>query len=837
MPIDYLPTDYLPVDYLYRLEQIQPSERRLVGDKAFYLGLLKQQGCPVLPGIVVSAKMLQAFLEKIAWQTPMLTDLPHSSLHIKVDHPQQLRLVTQQIRQAILSGDVPEDWLAAIASVVQTWRLKKNLAGENSPDENSLDENSALIFRPSLALQTPDATVSHRTVSHRTAGLLESHLCGWSQEAIAHSLKQTWAELFRARSLLYWQRLKIQLQHINLAVLIQPIGAAIASGDVQTFPDYLDVRAIRGLGQGLVNGEVIPDRYRIDWQTGSQTQSLGSKLYAYAIALSENSSVAHYARLTAKASEAKATEAEAIESLVQPALAEDQLQDLKRIVGRATGNLTTVNLESNLECILDWTLCRQPEQPPEFYITQVIPQTRVSPTISLIEENQTKSLRPAADLAPPTPPHPSLLTGLCASRGTIAAIAWVCQPGQAIAQIPAHAILVAPMITPDQIAGLHQLAGIVTEQGGMTSHAAILAREMRIPAVVGVRDATQRIQTGDRLWVNADLGEVLLVIGEQEFIAYPSEPQSEPQVRSALPKIATQLWVTLSQPDSIAEASRALTAGVGLLRSELLLMNVLQDQGQSLSDRIAALVTPFVAAFMPRPVFYRSLDLRSHEFPSLSKILETNPALGVRGTFSYQMNPTLFDQELAALRQVQQGYGNLRLILPFVRTVEEFRFCRQRVEQAGLTQDPHFQLWIMAEVPSVLLLLPDYVQAGVQGIAIGSNDLTQLLLGVDRDHPQMQTAFDPHHPAVMRAFQHLIQTAQQLEIPCSICGQAVSQYPEIIESLIRWGITSLSVDPSDVETVHRAIACAEQRILLETAKVKLTRMSEKYRLRPELPSP
>ncbi|MBW4658661.1 MAG: hypothetical protein KME15_08305 [Drouetiella hepatica Uher 2000/2452] len=779
---------HVPVEYLYRLEQIQSPERRLVGDKAFYLGLLKQQGCPVLPGIVVSAKMLQAFLEKIAWQSPMLTDLPHSSLHVNVEQPQQLQLVTRQIRQAILSSEVPEEWLVAIASAVQDWRLEENRSGRNL-----LAESSALIFRPSFTLQTLDATVTHRT-----AGLLESHLCGWSQDAIAYSLKQTWAELFRARSLLYWQRLGIQLQHINLAVLIQPIGAAIASGDMQISPDYLDIRATWGLGQGLINGEVIPDRYRIHRQTGSQTQSLGSKSYAYTISLSENLlenlSAAHYIRLTTEDSGSSA----------QYALTEDQLQSLKQLAGQATVNLASA-------ASLEWTLCKLPKQPPEPYITQAIPQL----TIDLDEEGQKTAA--SAHLVT-VPPHSSLLTGLPASRGTIAAVAWVCQPGQVIAPIPNQAILVTSMITPDQIAGLSQVVGIVTEQGGMTSHAAILARELKIPAVVGVHHATQQIKTGDRLWVNGDRGEVRRVVGEQEFLDYQAKSKSESKPeflslpRPTRSKIATQLWVTLSQSGSIAEASCALTDGVGLLRSELLLMEALQDQGQGVSNRIAALVTPFVAAFSPRPVFYRSLDLRSHEFPSLSEIPETNPVLGIRGTFSYQINPRLFDQELAALRQVQQnGYNNLRLILPFVRTVEEFCFCRQRVEQAGLTQNPDFQLWIMAEVPSVLLLMPDYVRAGVQGIAIGSNDLTQLLLGVDRDHPRMQTAFNPNHPSVMRAFQHLIQTAHQLGIPCSICGQAVSQYPKIIESLIRWGITSISVDSADLRWVRDAIALAESK--------------------------
>ncbi len=248
-----------------------------------------------------------------------------------------------------------------------------------------------------------------------------------------------------------------------------------------------------------------------------------------------------------------------------------------------------------------------------------------------------------------------------------------------------------------------------------------------------------------------------------------------------------------------------------------------QKRSQQLVERLTEHISRFASAFAPRPVFYRSLDLRSHEFQSLegspSFATNSNPMLGVRGTFSYLVYPEIFQLELTAIAQVYRaGYNNVRLILPFVRTVEEFSFCRRQVEQAGLTLYSQFQLWIMAEVPSVLLLLPDYVKAGVQGISIGTNDLTQLLLGVDRDQSQMAAAFDSRHPAVMRAVQQLIQTAKQQGIPTSICGQAPAEYPDLIEHLVRWGIDSISVSPDAVESTYSAIARAEHRIILEASR-------------------
>jgi pyruvate, water dikinase len=283
----------------------------------------------------------------------------------------------------------------------------------------------------------------------------------------------------------------------------------------------------------------------------------------------------------------------------------------------------------------------------------------------------------------------------------------------------------------------------------------------------------------------------------------------------------TQLWVSLSQLDHLAEAAAAQVNGVGLLRSELMLLDIfgrqhpevwLQQPAAKLIDQIAERVSQFAAAFAPRPVFYRALDIRAQEFAADTQQPQPHQPhqsmLGVRGAFRMQLHPGLLQIELAALKQVQHDYGNLSLLLPFVRTVEEFSFCREQIEQAGLLQ-ADFQLWIMAEVPSVLFLLPDYAAAGLQGIAIGVNDLTQLILGVDRDHPQMAAAFNPGHPAVLRAIQHLIQTAQALKLPCSICGQSFRQQPDFLQALLDWQITAISVDPTELEWVAAAMRQAQ----------------------------
>jgi pyruvate,water dikinase len=294
--------------------------------------------------------------------------------------------------------------------------------------------------------------------------------------------------------------------------------------------------------------------------------------------------------------------------------------------------------------------------------------------------------------------------------------------------------------------------------------------------------------------------------------------------------IATQLLVNLSQPGLIEQVQSLPVDGVGLLRSELMLLGTLEGQDpnmwllgghkEELLEQWTEQIMQFARGFAPRPVFYRSLDWRSHEFSSSTH--SSSSILGDRGTFSYINNPAVFELELTALATVQKaGYSNIRLLLPFVRSVPEFSFCRQKVEQVGLTQIPQFELWIVAEVPSVLFLLPEYVKAGVAGISIGTNDLTQLLLGVDREQGQLTKVYNERHPAVMGAIAQLIQMAKTAGIPCSICGQAPALYPEIIEQLVQWGITSISVEPEAVERTYKAIARAEQSLILAAARRKL----------------
>lgn len=787
---------------LYWLEQIQPDHLASVGLKALHLSQVLQQGCPVLPGFVVAAEEWQAFLETVPWLDPLFADLPTSSLHLNIDDPQQLQAIARQLRNTVSSPPLPDALLQDLEVAIRQLPA------------------TTLILRPSLVVEPLPRSLMPplwADVLVHTSGLIASQTSAANLPEFAQGLKRLWAEFFGAKNLFYWQRLGVPFQHVKLAVLVQPLQSAIASGTIQPVPyvdaAHIELHATIGLGMALERGEVVPDTYQIEPETGTVlTQQLGQRSIAYDVnpSVSPPGSAATVALRTYPLNDQQRADF---------VLTDDQVQTLRYLYQQITvvmGNAIAV----------EWTLLAAPHHSAQPFVTQVIPQSRstvvpIPPNALPEPAKRGVELFAGAEL---------IARGLAAAPGQAIAPARVLEPTINPSAIAPHTVLVASTMPLDWIPLIQQAAALVTEQGGLTSHSAIVARELGVPAVMGVTASTQAIRSGELLWVDGDRGRVYRLPNSAVSSAPPATPaEAQPSLTSILtaPAVAvpeTKLLVNASQPSQVQHVAQLPVAGVGLLRAELLAMTVLQGQqpeqwvkqhaAVEFVERMATAIAEFTAAFQPRPVFYRSLDLRVHEFAHTeSASFRRQSMLGLRGTLSYQVDPTLFKLELQALRRVQHmGFSNLRLLLPFVRTVEEFQFCQQLVHQAGLSDPNGFQLWIMAEVPSILFLLPEYKAAGVQGISIGSNDLTQLLLGVDRDDACLADQFEARHPAVQRAIAQLIQQARSLKIPCSICGEAPVRYPELILDLIRWGIDAISVAPDAVEATQQAIFQAERSL-------------------------
>lgn len=291
------------------------------------------------------------------------------------------------------------------------------------------------------------------------------------------------------------------------------------------------------------------------------------------------------------------------------------------------------------------------------------------------------------------------------------------------------------------------------------------------------------------------------------------------------PRTRTGLLLNLSFPELAARYAELPSDGVGLMRAEFLALSMGMHPRKLIADGGAERFIGFFAdnlgkvaeAFAPRPVLYRTLDLKSNEYAGLEggadfEDREENPMLGFRGCSRYVADTDSFRLELRAVKRViDSGLRNVRMMLPFVRFPRELIHCREMLQQEGLLDDPDFELWMMAEVPSNVVMIDEFLPH-VTGVSIGSNDLTQLMLGIDRDSHRLADQFDIEDPAVLGSIERIASACRARDMPVSICGDAPSRHPHLIEKLVGFGLTSISVSAEAFEPTLHAIVRAETEL-------------------------
>jgi len=413
-----------------------------------------------------------------------------------------------------------------------------------------------------------------------------------------------------------------------------------------------------------------------------------------------------------------------------------------------------------------------------------------------------------------------ILSGIPASPGTATGIVKITHHSSGIDKIREGDVLVAEMTTPDFVPAMKRAVAIVTDRGGRTCHAAIVSRELGVPCIVGTGEATSVLKDGQLITVDGSQGKVYEGRVIRKTVAVPDlEVAGEPV------KTITKVYVNLADPDLAERVAARDVDGVGLLRAEFMIANIgehprymlSQNRGREFVDRLAQGLEIFTRAFNPRPVVYRTTDFKTNEYRNLKggekyEEVEENPMLGYRGCSRYIRELDVFKLELEAVKRVRESFVNLWVMIPFVRTVRGLSQVKNILESEGLVRSPDFKLWMMVEVPSNIILLDKFIDVGIDGISIGSNDLTQLILGIDRDSPKLAEWFDERDEAVLWSLERAIKTARKRGITSSICGQAPSVYPELTTKLVEWGITSVSANPDMIEQTRATIAAVEKRL-------------------------
>ena len=765
------------VDPIRTFAELSSADVAYAGGKGANLGQLTAGGFPVPPGFVVGAPAYAAFRT----ETGLTERLEDVLAGLDVDDTDALQQAAARAAALVVETPMP-GWLA----------------------DAILDAHGRLVgSEPTLPVAVRSSATAEDTASASFAGMNESFLNIRGAQATLDAVTRCWASLFGARTIYY--RVKRGFGHadMDIAVVVQRQIDSARSGVMFTVdpatgdPNRLVIEGAFGLGESVVSGQVSPDRYVVDKPTRTiAVRSVRPKELTIEPLAGGGTST---------------RELTAAESL-RPVLDDDevvQLADLGIAIQDAYGAPQDT----------EWAFDQQG-------------------TVWMLQSRPITTISRAATPAVPRRAEPAavLVRGLGAAPGQAGGPARLLSSIEEASRLQAGDVLVAHMTAPDWVPLMRRAAAVVTDSGGMTCHAAIVSRELAIPCVVGTGDATKTLRDGEPITVDATEGTVLAGLP-----AAPSQPPIPSQALSApvpgvAPVTGTRLLVNLSEPSQAKQAAALAVDGVGLLRAELMIVEALEGihprqllaegRGDEFVERMAAALTTFASAFAPRPITYRTTDFRTNEFRGLRggkqfEPEEANPMIGYRGALRYVRDPEVFALELAAISRIwEAGHRNLHVMLPFVRTTRELARCRRLVEESGLWDRPGFELWVMAEVPSVLFNLERYAELGIAGISIGSNDLTQLLLGADRDSETLSDTFDERDPAVCDYLSQLIPLARRVGLQTSICGQAPSVHPEYAELLVDAGIDAVSVSVDAVDRTRRLLASAEQRQLLRGQRVE-----------------
>jgi pyruvate,water dikinase len=626
------------------------------------------------------------------------------------------------------------------------------------------------------------------------AGMNETFTNVRGEQDLIEKVGQCWASLFGPRVVAYRASRGFTADPamavvVQLMIASERSGVAFTADPTTDATDRVVVEGAFGQGEVVVSGSVEPDTYVVAKETGEiLSRRMGYKSF----------------------------------KIIRGADGKDQRIDLDEVQAEAQ-----VLNDDEIRAIADIAVRSERHagcpQDTEWAIadgTTYIVQTRPITTLN-------RAGKPAAEQ------HEVLLQGLPAVPGAASGEVRVLMDVSDGARLQDGEILVAQMTNPDWLPTMRRAAALVTDTGGMTCHAAIVARELGVPCIVGARTATKDLTDGMVVTVDGTHGRVLAGRTPDTQATPAVTVSSEPAHQIVAEVTATKIYVNVAMPDAAERAAGLDVDGVGLLRAELILTDALNNrhprdliargEQNTLVDKLAEAVGRVASAFAPRPVIYRATDFRTNEFRQLSggqayEPDEHNPMIGYRGCFRYIKQPDVFALELDALARVRERNPNLHLMIPFVRTKWELEECLELIDASPLGRQRGLHRWVMAEVPSVVYWLPEYVGMGIDGVSIGSNDLTQLMLGVDRDSDLCAELFDESDAAVLDAIGQIITTARRLGITASLCGQAPSTRPDFAEHLVRMGITSISVTPDVVERTRRNVAAAERRLLLESAR-------------------
>ena len=773
-------------NYIKWFDEIGKEDVGIVGGKGANLGELTSFGLPVPPGFCVTASGYTKFI-KYAELDEVVKLLMEA---VDVENVDELTNASKEIQKKIKEKEFDPELKEEILSAYR--EFSENI-GVKDPE--------VAVRSSATAEDLPDASF---------AGQQDTYLHISGEEELLNHIRDCFASLWTSRAIYYREKQNYDHFDVALSVVIQKMvnseksGVMFTANPINNSKDEMMINASYGLGEAVVSGIVTPDEYIIDKKTKK--------------VIEKNISEKEY--MVIKNEDGVGTRVVNVKDILGADAVKSEALSPKELDTLVERGLKVEKLYGSVQDT-EWGFDRDTK---EFYFLQSRPIT----TLGDKEEEEEKLI--------------TLVKGLPASPGIGRGKVKLIKDISEINLVEEGDVLVTAMTNPDMVPAMRKCAGVVTDEGGRTCHAAIVSRELQIPCIVGAKTATKTLKTGDTVTVDAVRGIVYEgeVLKEKEEKKSPDSPNVSSianldELRNLFaPTTATKIYMNLGEPELIEKYKNLPMDGIGLMRTEFIFTNMIgahpmylvkTGQGDLMIDKLAEGISKVAQAIYPKNLVVRTSDFRTNEFRGLKggdevEPIEANPMIGWRGVSRY-ISPEYeegFRLECRAIKKVREEYGltNVIVMLPFVRTPEELRVVKGIMAEEGLVQSKNFKIWIMAEVPAVVLQAEEFAEL-VDGFSIGSNDLTQLVMGADRDSGVLNNMgyFDERNDAVKIALKTIIDAANKKGITCSICGQGPSQYPELAEFLVECGITSMSVNPDTVEYTRRLVASVEQKIILK----------------------
>ena len=753
-------------DFVKWFSKLNKDSGLVAGGKGANLGEIFNLKVPVPEGFVVTAQAYKYFIEKAGLKEKIAQILES----IKYEDTQQLDEKTKQIRELIVNSKFPEELKEEILESYEHLSTDK-LQIEKGSAHDILKNAAEPIF---VAVRSSATTEDLAEASF--AGQQDTFLNIKGNEKLLEHIKKCFASLFTARATYYRNKKGFKHDQALLAVVVQKMVNSEKSGvmfskDPTNKTKDIIMEAVWGLGEGIVSGRITPDTYMIS----QDLEILSKEIKEKKIAITRNSAGENN-----------------IVKLREERSKHQVLTDheIKRFAQYAQ------QLEEHYKKPQDIEFAVEGEN---LYIVQTRPIT----TIKEKPEERGKEIQGEV-----------ILFGLAASPGIASGKVKIIHDLAELHKIQEGDILVTEMTNPDMVVSMQKSAGIITDEGGLTAHAAIVSREMGIPCVVGTRTATEILKDGDEVTIDGYEGKI--------YSGITAETKKK-EVQPVTSNTKTKLKVIVDLSSFAERASKTGLKKVGLTRIEGIIAengvhpNYYLEQGniQDYENLVFKGISGIGKYF--EEIWVRTSDIRTDEFQNLKgapEEIEANPMLGMHGIRFGIKNPKILKAELKALKRVSNEGKTIGILMPQVILLEELQTVKKILKEIGFDKA---KVGIMIETPAAVQQIKEFCEDGIDFISFGTNDLTQYILAIDRGNEKVQHLYNEMHPAILYQIGYVIRVCKRYNVETSICGQAGSK-KEMVKFLVENQIDSISVNADMASEIGNYIQELEEQILKGTDK-------------------